>query len=69
MFDFGASTRRGGDGTQVPVARDLEVLAYHMLSAKHHVRPVDSGLAKCGAFNLDRVERYAHEMTCEEQPG
>ena len=50
----------------VAVSRKLEVLAYHMLSAKNHVvRPVDPKVATCDAWTLDNAAgKFRHAFTC-----
>ena len=49
-----------------PVKRDLEVLAYHMLSAKNWVQPVATALSRCARFSLTkRPDGFEHYLACD----
>ena len=49
--------RRPGEKLEnVVVKRELEVLAYHMLSAKFHVVDVEPRLANCSRFDLTKAD-------------
>lgn len=57
---------RDAAGNNVPVKRELEVLAFHMLSTKSHVVSVDRRLPGCGAFRLANTaaNKYHHSFAC-----
>ena len=64
--------KRGHELPDVPVSRRLEILAYHLLSAKHHVLDaVDPGLAACASFDLAKADdSLRHSFACRDaSPG
>jgi hypothetical protein len=58
--------RRPGEKLEnVVVTRELEVLAYHMLSAKFHVVDVEPRLANCSRFDLTKADdSLKHTFAC-----